>query len=89
VEAASPVERERLFDCNAFLLSRLLGQNPFPVGKPEEPRVLVCIEGKGRIVHDGIPYAVGKGDVWLLPAEAGECAFEPSGEVTVLEIAIP
>jgi uncharacterized protein YjlB len=40
-------------------------------------------------MHDGIPYAVGKGDVWLLPAEAGECAFQPSGEVTMLEIAIP
>jgi len=40
-------------------------------------------------MHDGTPYAVGKGDVWLLPAEVGVCAFEPSGEATMLEIAIP
>jgi uncharacterized cupin superfamily protein len=27
----------------------------------------------GQIEHEGTPYAVGKGDVWLLPAEAGVC----------------
>jgi len=40
-------------------------------------------------MHNDTPYELGKGDVWLLPAEAGECAFQPSGEVTLLEIAIP
>jgi mannose-6-phosphate isomerase len=89
VETSAPVERERLFDCPAFLLWRLLGQNPFPVGATQEPRVLICIAGSGQITHEEIPYSVGKGDVWLLPAEAGVCAFQPSGEVTLLEIAIP
>jgi len=50
---------------------------------------LVGIEGSGHIIHDGSPYAVGKGDVWLMPAEAGACAFQPSEAVTLLEIAIP
>src|ERR1035437_10474306 len=89
VETSTPVERERLFDCHAFLLWRLLGQDPFTVGAIAEPRVLVGIDGSGQIIHKGTPYAVGKGDVWLLPAEAGVCAFQPSGEVTLLEIAIP
>jgi mannose-6-phosphate isomerase len=89
VETTTPVERERLFDCPAFLLWRLLGQDPFPVGATAEPRVLVCIDGSGLITHNGTPYAVSKGDIWLLPAETGECAFQPSGEVTLLEIAIP
>jgi mannose-6-phosphate isomerase len=89
VEATAPVERERLFDCHAFLVWRVLGQDPFTVGATAEPRVLVGIKGSGRIMHNGTPYAVGKGDVWLLPAEAGECAFQPSGEITMLEIAIP
>jgi mannose-6-phosphate isomerase len=83
------VEREGLFDCDAFHLWRLLGQAPFPVGNAAEPRVLVCLEGSGQVMHGATPYAIGKGDVWLLPAEAGECAFEPSGEVILLEIAIP
>jgi len=89
VETSVPVEREGLFDCAAFKVWRLLGQNPFPVGACAEPRVVVCLEGSGRIVHHGTPYSVGKGDVWLLPAEVGECAFEPSGEIALLEIAIP
>ena len=89
VESTSPVERERLFDCDAFQLWRLLGQDPFTVGAIAEPRVLVGIAGSGQIMHNGAPYAVGKGDVWLLPAEVGECGFQPSGEVTLLEIAIP
>jgi len=89
VETTMPVERERLFDCHAFLLWRLLGKDPFPVGAAAEPRVLICLAGSGQVMHKGTPYAVGKGDVWLLPAEAGECAFRPSGEVTLLEIAIP
>jgi mannose-6-phosphate isomerase len=89
VETTTPVERERLFDCQAFVLWRLLGQGPFTVGATAEPRVLVCIEGSGQVTHQGTPYAVDKGDVWLLPAESGECAFQPSGEVTLLEIAIP
>jgi mannose-6-phosphate isomerase len=89
VESTSPVKRERLFDCDAFLVWRVRGQDQFTVGATEEPHVLVNIEGSGRIMQDGTPYAVGKGDVWLLPAEAGECAFQPSGNVTLLEIAIP
>jgi mannose-6-phosphate isomerase len=89
VETTTPVERERIFDCHAFVLWRLLGQNPFTVGAIAEPRVLVCLEGSGQVTHKGTPYAVDKGDVWLLPAEVGECAFQPSGEVTLLEIAIP
>ena len=89
VETTIPVERERLFDCHAFLLWRVLGQDQFTVGAAGEPRVLVGIEGSGQIMHDGTPYAVGKGDVWLLPAEAGKCVFQPSGEVPLLEIAIP
>jgi len=88
VVTTTPVERERLFDCEPFRVWRLLGQAPFQVGDIAEPRVLVCIEGSGQVEHGNIPYAVGKGDVWLLPAEAGVCAFQPSQEVTLLEIAI-
>ncbi len=89
VETTSPVERERLFDCHAFRLWRLLGRDRFTVGAKEEPRVLVGIQGSGQLICDGTPYTIGKGDVWLMPAEAGECQFQPSGEVNVLEIAIP
>jgi mannose-6-phosphate isomerase len=89
LEATTPVERERLFQCEYFRLWRLRGQSPFTVGAAGAPRVLVCIEGAGQVEHDGVTYAVGKGDVWLLPAVVGACAFQPCGRVTLLEIAIP
>jgi len=89
VETASPVERERLFDCEHFRLYRLLGQAPFAVGATNEPHILICIAGAGLIEHNELPYGVGKGEVWILPAEAGECAFRPSEEITLLEIEIP
>jgi mannose-6-phosphate isomerase len=51
--------------------------------------VLVCVAGDGQLEHDGANYAVGKGDVLLLPAVVGACAFLPCGAVTLLEIALP
>jgi mannose-6-phosphate isomerase len=89
VESTTPVERERLFDCEYFRLWRLRGKSPFVVGSPEVARVLVCIDGAGNIEHGGTDYAVGKGDVFILPAVIGACAFQPSSAVTVLEIALP
>jgi mannose-6-phosphate isomerase len=88
VEATTPVERERLFDCDYFRLWRLRGQSPFAVGAAGAPRVLVCLEGTGRVEHGGETYAAGKGDVLLLPAAIGVCAFRPSGPVTLLEVAL-
>jgi mannose-6-phosphate isomerase class I len=70
-------------------LWRLTGSARFPVGAIAEPRVLVCIGGSGDVEHGAVSYAVDKGDVWLLPAEAGECVFRPEGDTTILEIAIP
>jgi len=89
VEETTPVERERLFDCDYFRLWRLRGQSPFAVGAAGAPRVLVCIEGTGRVEHGGETYAAGKGDVLLLPATVGACIFRPSGPVTLLEAALP
>jgi mannose-6-phosphate isomerase len=89
VEATEPVERERLFHCRHFRLSRLRGDLPFAVGAPGAPSVLVSIEGTGHVEHRGATYAAQKGDVFLLPAVAGTCTFRPRGAVSVLELAIP
>jgi len=89
VEATTPVDRERLFHCEHFRLSRLHGDAPFAVGTPGVPSVLVCIAGAGHVGHGGATYAVGKGEVFLLPAVTGTCTFRPCGTVSVLEIEIP
>jgi mannose-6-phosphate isomerase len=89
VETTTPVERERLFNCEHFVLWRLRGQSPFTVGAVGIPRILVCIEGAGQVDHGGATNAVGKGDVFVLPAAIGTCVFRPHGAVNVLEIALP
>ena len=89
VEATAPVKRERLFHCEQFWLSRLQGVTPFSVGTSGVPTVLVCIAGAGQVEHGGATYAVGKGEVFLLPAVTGPCTFRPCSTVSVLEIEIP
>jgi mannose-6-phosphate isomerase len=89
MEETTPVERERLFQCEHFELWRLGGQSPFTVGAAGVPRVLVATEGAGQIEYNGAFYVVGKGDVWLLPAAVGLCGFRPRGRVNLLEIALP
>ena len=89
VESTAPVRRERIFQCKHFGLWRLSGQTPFAVGVAGALRLIVCIEGVGQIEHDGSTYPVAAGDVWLLPAAVGVCPFQPSGTVTLLEIALP
>ena len=78
VEDTTPVNRERLFHCDHFWLSRVRGESPFTVGAAGVPRVLVCIDGQGQLEHGGATYEIGKGDVFLLPAVLGACTFQPS-----------
>ena len=85
---ASP-KRELLFDCEFFRLRRFCGSVPFEVGERGMPRVLVCVDGVGRIEHDGVAYSICKGEVWLLPAAVGALVFQPNPGVTLLEASIP
>ena len=89
VEEVKPVLRERLFACEHFGLWRIRGEGPFMVGAEQTSRVLVCIDGDGNLEYDGAVYAVGKGDVMLLPAVVGACLCRSRGEVTLLEISLP
>jgi mannose-6-phosphate isomerase len=93
VEPVTPVTdtpgRERIFDCEHFVLWRLRGESPFTVGAAGSPRVLVCVEGNGELEHKGATYEFCMGDVILLPAVVGTCCFRPRGDVTMLEISLP
>ncbi len=89
VEDAKPVLRERLFEDEHFDLWRLHSTSPFTVGINGMPRVMVCIAGDGQVEHDGVDYAVGKGDVLLLPAVVGACLCRLRGAISLLEISLP
>jgi len=84
-----PDLREKLFDNEHFVLWRTQGNKEFTAGAQDEPRILVCIEGKGDIVSYGNKYAIKKGDVVLIPAEIDEVSIVPQGNINLIEIAIP
>jgi mannose-6-phosphate isomerase len=91
MEQASPDLRERLICCEHFSVWRHKGQgqSPFTVGAVDLPRVLVCIGGEGGLESGGVKYPIVRGDVMLLPAEIGECSFQPRSAVSLLEVALP
>ena len=89
VETEASPRRERLFDCEFFQLSRISGRLSFEVGEYGMPRVLVCLDGAGKIEHQGQPHPIRKGEVWLLPASVGPLTFQPDEAVTLLEASIP
>jgi mannose-6-phosphate isomerase len=89
VDESKPVLRERLFDCEHFGLWRFGAELPFGVGAESTPRVLVCLAGDGQVEHNAANYAIGKGDVLLLPAVVGACLCRPHGAISLLEISLP
>jgi mannose-6-phosphate isomerase len=88
VEAVKPVLRERIILCKHFGLWRLHGKSPFTVGVKDAPRIVVCIEGAGEVGYGSANYAIGEGDVLLLPAMVGACLYRPEDDSTLLEISL-
>lgn len=89
VESASPLLREKLFDCEYFILWRIQSEKSFDVGEEGLPRILVCVEGNGSLEYHGTEYILHKGDVMLIPAIVGICSFKPHQHVQIFEIALP
>ncbi len=89
VDELKPVLRERLFSCEHFGLWRFGAESPCGVGAEKTSRVLVCLACNGQVEHDGASYAIGKGDVMLLPAVVGACLCRPHGAISLLEISLP
>jgi mannose-6-phosphate isomerase len=84
-EATAPVRRERLASCEYFRLWRHRGKQPFDAGAEGECRVVVGVEGRTELDHEGRVYPIGPGTVVLPPAEVGVCRCRPRGPATVLE----
>ena len=80
---------ETLLQSDYFLVWKHKSTGKFTVGRAGEPRILVCTGGSGDIIFGNNKYPVLKGNVFLLPAQIGECDFEPSGDVELLEVGIP
>lgn len=84
------ITREKLFDNPHFILWRIIRQERFFVGKEQQPRILVCINGAGRLLINGRQFSINRGEVVLIPAICGIGIIEPLSEsIEIYEIAIP
>ena len=89
VESSTPVEREKLFDCEHFRLWRLRGKSPFAIGVAGLPHVMVCIGGAGELEHAMRALPSQKGTYFSCRQRIGECTVRPSRAVNLLDIALP
>ena len=80
---------EKLVSCPYFSLARHSGSRPFRVGAAQQCRVVVVIEGRGVLESHSQHHSLAAGNVYLLPAETGECLCRPEGNLTVLECRLP
>jgi mannose-6-phosphate isomerase len=83
------VRREGLVACNYFTLDRFTARVPFRVGAADRCRAVVCVAGSGELESRGARLPFRTGDVFLLPAEVGECLALPAEEVALLECGLP
>ena len=89
VEVRDGVRREGLVSCAYFTLERLTARVPFRIGAADKCRAVVCVKGSGELESRGGRFAFRAGDVFLLPAEVGECIALPGEEVTLMECGLP
>jgi mannose-6-phosphate isomerase len=81
---------EHLVDCPAFSLSRIcLDRRPWAAETGGTFAALVVLEGSARLRAGGGDLDITCGDTVLVPADAGEYAFEAPQGLTVLAAAPP
>lgn len=81
--------RERLVDCDKFLLDRVTLETPTSIGGDGRFHVLCLAEGSARAADDPADKPLARGDVALLPAAAGAVEIVPYGKMVLLDISLP
>ena len=87
--ATNEAGRERLVDCDKFILDRLAFTQSYLVGGDEKFHLFVPLEGAITIEGDPDPGALSLGETCLIPAAAGRTKLQPAGNAVVLDIYLP
>lgn len=76
LESGESFRRRLLCECDYFR-TELLTLNASAVYSlsTDELLFVLCLDGNGTIVHNGIDYPIEKGDGYLLPADIGDCSI--------------
>jgi mannose-6-phosphate isomerase len=82
-------ERERLVDCDKFILDRLTISHPQTIGGDERFHLLVPLTGAITVSGDPVPEPLSLGETCLIPAAAGSAELVPAGDAVVLDIYLP
>jgi mannose-6-phosphate isomerase len=82
-------ERERLVDCDKFVLDRLAVAKPQAVGGDERFHLLVPLSGAITVAGDVTGKPLQFGQTCLVPAAAGPVEVAPLGKALVLDIYLP
>jgi mannose-6-phosphate isomerase len=90
VETTVGGQRERLARCPYFALERwTLAGEGVTIGRSDRFTLLLGLEGRAEVWHDGQSYGLKRGETLLLPASVGPCKVRPLGEATVLSCVVP
>lgn len=96
IKTASP-QRERLVECDKFILDRLTISEPAALSEPQTAVVggderfhwLVPLEGAITVTADAVDEPLALGKTCLIPAAAGAVEIVPQGTAVVLDIYLP
>jgi mannose-6-phosphate isomerase len=83
------VGRERLVECDKFILDRVTFAAPTTIGGDDRCRVLAMVEGAVSAAGDPLHAPLAIGDAALAPAAAGAITFTPQGRAAMLDIYLP
>lgn len=81
--------RDRLVECDKFILDRVRFEKPVEIGGDDRCHVLAMVEGTARASSDPLDASLAVGDTALAPAAAGPLSLEPQAPSTVLDIYLP
>ncbi len=81
--------RERLVDCDKFVLDRCTLTSPRTIGGDRRFHLLVSVEGSVDVEGDPTGDPLSTGETCLLPAAAGGAQLTPQGRAVVLDTYLP
>jgi len=81
--------RERLVDCDKFVLDRLTLSAPTTIGGDGRFHLLAVVDGAIEAAGDPVKAPLATGHTALLPAAAGAIEIKPQGRAVLLDIFLP
>lgn len=81
--------RQRLVECDKFILDRVAVTKPTTIGGDGRFHVLAVIEGAVEAAGDPVAAPLARGETALLPAAAGSVELSPQSGAVILDVFLP